>query len=91
MILTCPDDGGLAKDEGGGGDGDRSSARSQQHQSYNKPEIMYNTRLLTHHRCGDGDHSSARSQQHQTYNKPEIMYNTRLLTYDQRSCITIDC
>jgi hypothetical protein len=52
---------------------------------------MYNTRLLTHHRCGDGDHSSARSQQHQTYNKPEIMYNTRLLTYDQRSCITIDC
>ncbi len=47
MILTCPDDGGLAKDEGGGGDGDRSSARSQQHQSYNKPEIMYNSRLLS--------------------------------------------
>jgi hypothetical protein len=40
MMLTCPDDGGLAKDEGGGGDGDRSSARSQQHQSYNKPQIM---------------------------------------------------
>ena len=51
MILTCPDDGGLAKDEGGGGDGDHSSARSQQHQSYNKPEIMYNTRLLAHGYC----------------------------------------
>jgi hypothetical protein len=48
LILTCPDDGGLAKDEGGGGDGDHSSARSQQHQSYNKPEILYNTRLLTY-------------------------------------------
>jgi hypothetical protein len=32
-----------------------------------KPEIMYNTRLLTHDHGGDGGHrSSARSQQHQS-------------------------